>query len=180
MKKIVWSILLLLSPWAMAETAEQQWPTQDGPVTVVWQNPDEFRDVEASSGIQERYENHVFATLGKQFQKRLSGLLKDGEQLTITVTDLDLAGDVRPSFGASASDIRIVKSVYPPMIEFQWALLDQNKQLLDSGEVKIKDLNFENASSSLRYQNDALHYELSMIERWSKRDLPDVLASRTE
>ncbi|USD37119.1 MULTISPECIES: DUF3016 domain-containing protein [Ferrimonas] len=179
MRVFAWLMVLVMSPMvSAADGDDQQWPTQDGPVTVVWQSPDDYRDVRASSGRQDRYENHVFATLGKEFQKRLQPTLAEGETLTIVVTDLDLAGDVRPSFGATANDIRVVKSIYPPGISFQWTLNDRDGKAIASDTVEIRELNFENTASRMRYQSEALHYELRMIERWVDNDLPETLASR--
>ncbi|WP_028110035.1 DUF3016 domain-containing protein [Ferrimonas futtsuensis] len=178
MRAFAWLMLLVMSPWAAAQSDAQEWPTQDGPVTVIWQSPDDYRDVRANAGRQDRFENHVFATLGKEFQKSLKPLLNEGEKLVITVMDLDLAGDVRPSFGAAAHDIRIVKSVYPPMIEFSWSLQDASGKQLDGDKVKIKDLNFERGSTRASHSSDSLRYETAMIENWAKRDLPQPLAAR--
>ncbi|WP_169306969.1 DUF3016 domain-containing protein [Ferrimonas sediminicola] len=147
-------------------------------MTVVWENPDDYRDVKAASGRQDRYENHVFATLGKQFQKSLGPLLNDDEKLVITVSNLDLAGDVRPSFGATTNDIRIVKSVYPPRISFRWSLLDGSGNEVEGDRVELKDLGFERGPATARFNNEPLKYELAMIERWVRDEVPPVLAAR--
>ncbi|WP_298443754.1 DUF3016 domain-containing protein [uncultured Ferrimonas sp.] len=175
MKKLVWLAAALISSAAVA--AEQPWPQQDGDVTVVWQKPSEYRDVKAASGIQSRYQNHVFASLGKHMQKKITPKLQAGSTMVITVTNLDLAGDVRPTFGATANDIRVVKSVYPPKMDFTYQLKDGNGKVVEQQQVKLNDLGFD-SRSSLRYSNQALHFEMTMIDGWVNRKLVPSLANR--
>ncbi|ADN74701.1 conserved hypothetical protein [Ferrimonas balearica DSM 9799] len=173
MRKMIWLALALFTGSAMAEDAPK-WPTQDGDVTVIWQEPDNYRDVKTGSGVQSRYQNHVFATLGKHMQKKIEPLLAEGETATFTVTDLDLAGDVRPSFGATPNDIRIVKSVYPPRIEFSYEVKGADGSVKVSGEEKLADLGFDTRSVT-RYRNDALRYEMQMLDDWISRTLEPQL-----
>ncbi|MBY5923087.1 DUF3016 domain-containing protein [Ferrimonas balearica] len=173
MRRMIWLAIALFTGSAMAEDAPK-WPTQDGDVTVIWQEPDNYRDVKAGSGVQSRYQNHVFATLGKHLQKSIEPLLAEGETITITVTDLDLAGDVRPSFGATPNDIRIVKSVYPPRIEFSYEVKAADGSVKVVGEEKIADLGFDTRSTT-RYRNDTLRYEMRMLDDWVDRTLKPQL-----
>ncbi|MBY5992267.1 DUF3016 domain-containing protein [Ferrimonas balearica] len=173
MKKMMWMVLALFSGAAMAEDAPK-WPTQDGNVTVIWQEPDNYRDVKTGSGVQSRYQNHVFATLGKHLQKGIEPKLAEGEKVTITVTDLDLAGDVRPSFGATPNDIRIVKSVYPPRINFSYEVTAADGSVKASGEEKLADLGFDSRSTN-RYHNDALRFEMRMLDDWVSKTLAPQL-----
>ncbi|WP_084631373.1 DUF3016 domain-containing protein [Ferrimonas senticii] len=175
MRKLIWLMAAFTSVGVMAAEQSQSWPQQDGVVTVVWQQPNEYRDVKAASGIQSRYQNHVFATLGKHLQRQISPKLTDGQKLKIIVTDLDLAGDVRPTFGASASDIRVVKSVYPPRMSFSFQLLGADNQVRLQQQVELKDLGFD-VGGVRRYSNEALHYEMQMLDDWVKQDLTQALA----
>ncbi len=173
MRKMIWLALALFTGSVMAEDAPK-WPTQDGDVTVIWQEPDNYRDVKTGSGVQSRYQNHVFATLGKHLQKAIEPLLAEGETMTIRVTDLDLAGDVRPSFGATPNDIRIVKSVYPPRMEFTYEVKAADGSVKASGQEKLADLGFDSRSAT-RYHNDALRFEMRMLDDWVNRTLEPAL-----
>ncbi|SHH96866.1 DUF3016 domain-containing protein [Ferrimonas marina] len=175
MKRLLWLAAALVSGNALAEEAPE-WPTQDGAVTVIWQQPDDYTDVRTGTGIQSRYQNHVFATLGKHLQKQIEPMLTEGQTITFTVTDLDLAGDVRPSMGRTTSDIRIIKSVYPPRIAFNYEVKDPAGQVVTQGEENIRDMGFDSRPPS-RYRNESLRYELRMLDDWVRKSLPDQLAS---
>ena len=51
--------------------------------------------------------------------KRANEVLPAGQTLTVTFTDIDLAGDFEPWRGGQAMDIRIVKDVYPPRMDLE-------------------------------------------------------------
>ena len=44
--------------------------------------------------------------------------IPDGCKLTMTFTDIDLAGDFEPWRGPQADDIRIIRDIYPPNFKF--------------------------------------------------------------
>ena len=41
-------------------------------------------------------------------------MVPEGDKLTITFTDIDLAGDFEPWRGPQWDEVRIVKAIYPP------------------------------------------------------------------
>lgn len=173
MKKTMWLVIAFFTAGAWAN-GEQPWPSQDGVVTVVWQEPDDYRDVKTGSGIQSRYQNHVFATLGQHLQRKIEPLLSEGQKATITVTDLDLAGDVRPTFGATPNDIRVVKGVYPPRMTFSYQVINGNNEVKASGKEDLSDLGFDNRSG-MPYRNESLRYEMIMLDDWISRTLKPQL-----
>ncbi|GAA4871388.1 DUF3016 domain-containing protein [Ferrimonas pelagia] len=179
MKHLIWLVAVVLGGTGTAVAADEapQWPTQDGDVTVVWQEPENYKDVRTGSGVQSRYQNHVFATLGKHLQKRVTPLLQDGDKVTFTVTDLDLAGDVRPSFGRTSNDIRIVKSIYPPRMAFSYQVIDGSGEAIAQGEEDLRDMGFDTRSAG-RYQNESLRYEMHMLDDWIRKDLTKQLEQR--
>ncbi|GAA5191504.1 DUF3016 domain-containing protein [Ferrimonas gelatinilytica] len=173
MKQLIWLFSLVFCAGVAAQEAPE-WPTQDGVVTVIWQQPEEYADVRTGSGLQSRYQNHVFATLGKELQKSVTPLLQEGQQARFVVTDLDLAGDVRPSFGAASSDIRIVKSIYPPRIKFSYSIVGPDGQVVALGEEDLRDMGFDSRPAT-RHQNEALRYEIRMLDEWVRRHLAKTL-----
>ncbi|QIZ78629.1 DUF3016 domain-containing protein [Ferrimonas lipolytica] len=176
MNKLVWLMVAMTSGVAVAAETES-WPQQDGDVTVVWQEPENYRDVDATSGVQSRYQNHVFAKLGKHMQEQITPKLQTGEKITVTVTDLDLAGDVRPTFGATTNDIRVVKSVYPPMIHFTYQLNNGDGEVLQQQKVELRDMSFDSGGLQ-RNRHESLHYEMNMLDDWVKKILEPQLANR--
>jgi hypothetical protein len=48
----------------------------------------------------------------------------EGHMLSVTFTDIDMAGDFEPWRGPRFDDIRIVKDIYPPRINLAFRLTD--------------------------------------------------------
>ncbi len=114
--------------------------TENGNVSVTWQSPGHYRDIESSGEIQSRFQKRLFEDLTKALSKEAAKVLKDNQKLKLTVTDVDLAGDVRPSFGAG-DDIRVVKDIYPPRFKFSYTLTQDGKTVAE-GKENLTDLSF--------------------------------------
>ncbi|WP_412499920.1 DUF3016 domain-containing protein [Shewanella chilikensis] len=169
--------LLLVSALASgsvlaADKADENPVTESGKVKIEWQSPKDFRDIKSASELQSRYEKRLFDTLTKTLDKDVSSSLKDNQKLELTVTDVDLAGDVRPTFGATANDIRVVKNVYPPKISFSYRLLEGD-QLVIAGDEKLTDMQFLDHVD--RINSDSFRYEERMLKDWFQKTLKPKL-----
>ncbi|MCZ6674017.1 MAG: DUF3016 domain-containing protein [Verrucomicrobia bacterium] len=141
-------------------------------VEVVFENPEEYRDIDygdhqTKRGIKihlPRLEQHILK-LGKRY-------LKDGQTLTMNVTDIDLAGDYEPWRSPDFDDIRIVKSIYPPRISFSYEFKDSEGNILKSGEEKLVDLAFDFRVRISSY--DDLFYDKEMITDWMRKITKDL------
>ncbi|MBU2977601.1 DUF3016 domain-containing protein [Alteromonas sp. C1M14] len=143
---------------------------------VTWQAPDDYTDVRAANENRARFKERTFKTLDEYFAK-LAEKLPEEQTLVITVTDLDLAGQVWPSsfvFGnGMGSDVRIIKRVDIPRIVFSYTLKDGAGNEIKSANVNLKDMGFlEN--SRLVAQSDNLAYEKAMIKDWFRDEMADV------
>ena len=108
-----------LAQKSTAETAETK-------VEITWQDPKSYTDVRPSNESRKSFRNRVFKSLDKYFNK-LAEALPEGQTLEVTVTDLDLAGQVWPTMRAGAFDIRIIDTVYIPRMEFSYQLKEGDK-----------------------------------------------------
>lgn len=164
-------MLATSSVWAADEPAENP-VTEDGVVKVEWQDPDSFRDIRSSGDIQSRFEKRTFDQLTKNLNKEASRILKPEQKLELVVTDLDLAGDVRPTFGATTNDLRIVKDIYPPRITFSYKITEGD-QVIMAGDEKLTDMNF---MYSINKMNDKPYrYENAMLTSWLKKSIAPKL-----
>ena len=82
--------------------------TKSGVITIEWDHPQNYSDVKAVGGRQGAYEVKVFQALTDNLAKVAKKTLKSGLTLELIVTNLDLAGDVQSTFGATPNDIRVV------------------------------------------------------------------------
>ncbi len=134
-------------------------------VKVTWFNPEKYSDIRPASGTRKAYQERVTNAFDKIFVE-LAEKLPAGFRLEIRVTDIDLAGDVSPMYRLNNSDIRVVKDIYFPRMNFDFVLYDQNKQqVLQESDVKIKDMGFM-MSSHLGSQSSEFGYEREMLKKW--------------
>ena len=135
-----------------------------GEVAVTWQEPAQFTDIrpgnEMSSDLQERMVkelNQVFADLARE--------LPDGYNWSVTVTDVDLAGEVRPIFRRSLNEIRVVKSSDWPRISFRYELMDAQGRMVASANEVLNDMSFLlHAGASIG--RTSFKFEERMLRDW--------------
>lgn len=147
-------------------------------VEIEWQNPEEYRDVKPVNQSRSSFREQTFKRL-EEYINELAEKLPDGQVLTMTVTDLDLAGEVWPAsfvgFGSGGNDVRLVKPIYIPRMAFSYTLKDKTGALLKSDEVKIKDMSFQDRHNSF-FTSEALRYEKEMLKDWFLDAFPEMIA----
>jgi hypothetical protein len=147
-------------------------------VTVTWVNPKEFTDVKPTNGISSRFRNHTMESL-YEYVDKLAQDLPQGQKLKLNVTDLDLAGRVWPGHIAgfdTSSDVRLVKDIEIPRMNFSYELVDSSGSVVKSGEIKLKDMSFMSRSNLIR-KSDSLKYEKNMFRQWFNKEFKDELTS---
>ena len=137
-----------------------------GEAKVTWQNPDSYIDVRPANESKTGFEARVFKTLDGIFDK-LAKQLPDGYKLQITVTDLDLAGDVKPMRGPGGQDIRVVKDIDWPQISFSYVLSDPQGKQVAAAKEELRDINFRSGVSI--NTGNSFYYEESMLRDWFKK-----------
>ena len=166
------SLSLGLSTIAVAnEQDESVQEKADDIIEVVWQDAEKFRDVRPANESRKRFRERVLKQLEEHIVSK-SEDLPEGQSLKITVSNVDLAGQVWPSsfvgIGHAGGDVRVIKDIDIPRMELAYELLDKSGQVLKSESVKLKDMSFMQ-SSIMRYRNDHLRYEKKMLDDWFKR-----------
>ncbi len=102
-------------------------------------------------------------TLAEFVQRRLAPRLPDGQVLTIDVTDLDLAGDVR--FGRHG-DLRIARGGADwPRIDLRWTLTE-NGRTVKAGEEHLSDMNYLQHTPRDYHGETELPYEKRLLAEW--------------
>ena len=138
-----------------------------GEAKVTWQEPDNYTDIRPTNETKEAFRDRVFKDLGAVFDD-MAKQLPDGVLWDITVTDVDLAGDVRPMMRPGMNDIRIVKEVYWPRMTIQYKMTDASGKMLAEGKEDIKDMNFMMSSIGLS-GDSSFQYEERMLRDWFKK-----------
>ncbi len=148
--------------------------TDAGTVTVSWQNPDKYSDIRAGNSARKHFRDNLFSELEAHLVK-LAKQLPSEVQLKLKVTNLNLAGEVHYNF-ALHQDIRIVKSSYWPMMEFEYQLTE-NQQVVKSDTIKLKDMLFMDRGGRSRLSHDSYHYEKRILTDWFDKHLQVMLAN---
>ena len=140
-------------------------------VTVDYVKPDEFLDMPRSPQDREQ----VLREITRHFNK-LAEELPAGQNLKVTVTDIDLAGREEPRRWAM-DDIRIMRGGADwPTMKLSYTL-EQNGQVVRSGEESLKNMMYQQRIN--RYSSgDALRYEKQMIDDWFQKSVMGVQVSR--
>lgn len=167
------ALVVFNAHWVVAE--EQQTPK----VEVVWESPEDYTDVRPANQSRKRFMEQTFRGLEKHFQK-LGKRLPEDYQWQLTVTDLDLAGQVWPAsfvgFGQGGQDVRLIKDIDIPRIAFSYQLVSDG-ETLKRAEVELKDMGF--LHKGLRgSESDPLRYEKRMLNDWFAKEFADQIIAK--
>lgn len=99
---------------------------------------------------------------------RAENLLAPGQKLSVTFTDIDLAGDFEPWHGPRFNDVRIVKDLYPPRMNLHFQLTDANGAVIKEGSRQLRDLAF---LMKRGLSIDPLRYEKELLDSWLRSEL---------
>lgn len=128
---------------------------------VTWTEHEKYRDIHSGSEGRKSFRERTFKSFDKHFAKLAEGLPED-QVLKINVTDVDLAGDTR---SGGINQLRIVKDIYFPRMNFSYELVKADGSIVTSGEVVLKDMSFMKGGN-LKYRNESLGYEKKMLDNW--------------
>jgi hypothetical protein len=132
---------------------------------IVYFEPEKFTDVaNRAFGDSDQERNETLSDLRTHFIKQANRLLAPGQQLKITFTDIDLAGEFEPWRGGALADVRIVKDIYPPTMKLAFQLKDADGNVLKQGDRTLRDMGFMMTLSIDR--NDPLRFEKELFDNW--------------
>jgi len=133
-------------------------PTAAATVEVRYVEPDNFTDIGRSSWDRERALNTLTAHLQK-----LGQTLPANQTLRLEVTDIDLAGDIRPW---GWHELRVLRDRADwPSIRMRYTLLE-GERTLRTEEVRLSDLGYMQILSGSDRAGEELAYEKRMVRRW--------------
>jgi hypothetical protein len=138
-------------------------------VEIEWVKPEKYRDIRSGEEGQKSFQNRVISALTSYFKEAAAEKMPADQTLHLTITDVDLAGDVEYFFSDFPMGIRVMRDVYFPNIEFNYELRDAGGKVLKSGKENIKDMGY--LFSRLPYiNNPPFDYEKRMIDDWFRKN----------
>src|SRR5690606_2539767 len=103
-------------------------------VEVSFTQPEKFSDAADGPRGSQIGRDKNLEELQRYIVERASTTLPEGRHLSVTITDVDLAGEIEPWRTGSAHDIRIIKDIYAPRIHLTYKLTDASGAVVKEGE----------------------------------------------
>ncbi|MFO1224804.1 MAG: DUF3016 domain-containing protein [Burkholderiaceae bacterium] len=154
--------ILCIPALLLAAAAAQSSAFAAGTVNVQFVAAEKFTDIGWSA--RDREEN--LKVLEQHLHKLGQRYLADGQTLTIEITDVDLAGSLRP-MRRSPNEVRVLRGTADwPVITLRYTL-ESGGQSPKRGEERVADMNY--AGHMPNYASgDPLRYEKQMLDAWFK------------
>lgn len=140
-----------------------------GEVKVNWGKLDDFTEISPSNESKERFRER----LTKEFEDVFAGLaqkLPDGYQLIINVSDIDLAGDVRPGPWYATNQIRIMREIYWPRMNFSYELKNSQQEVIASAKEELRDMDYLHRMR-IPSGKTSFEFEEKMLNDWFKKQV---------
>jgi hypothetical protein len=142
--------------------------SQEASVQVQYVHAEEFADVGNRRFSDELIRAAYLEQLRGHLAKRAAALLAAGERLSVSITELDMAGEFE-AWRPPSGEARIVKDIYPPRIDLTFRLAADDGKVIKEGARALRDPAFLVGANL--YPADPLRYEKALIDRWLEQEL---------
>jgi len=165
--KLLIATLLGLAPVLALRAAETR---TDARADVMFFEPLKFTDVKDS--YMGDYERTTYLDqIRDHVIEQAKYYVPEGYHLSVTFTDIDMAGDFEPWRGPRWDDVRIVKDIYPPRIQLSFRLTDAQGNVVKQGKRDLKDLAFL-MKITMSFRDDSVRHEKALLDDWLRSEFP--------
>ena len=158
------SILLALAGLASMAAGAQS----PASVEARFENPKHFTDFRVDRWRDGAQTRALVDELRRWIEHEAPRHIPAGSKLTVTVTDIDMAGEFEPWHRADAMDVRVVRDIYPSRVNLAFSLADDTGKVVKEGERKLVSTLL--SSGSLRGGDGTLGYEKTLLREWLVRE----------
>jgi hypothetical protein len=141
-------------------------------VDVVFDHPEKFTDIKDGEPASDSGQQAILKRIREYLVTRVSPMVPPGDRLTVTFTDIDLAGEFEPWRGPLWDNVRFVKDVYPPAFKFTYQVTDATGRVVKGGQENIRDGGFQ--LRTVLDDSDSLRYEKAVLNDWARSALRDL------
>ena len=149
---------ILLATMALATI-----PARAGTVTVDFVHPEGFTDASLDGDGDMRSIQQVLTSIQATLETLAAKRLQPGQTLSVTMTDIDLAGRFEP-WRPIGHDVRIMRDVDPPRMVLDYRLM-QDGRVQAAGHAALVDIDYLNDLPA-RLRNEPLAYDKAMLAHW--------------
>jgi hypothetical protein len=139
---------------------------------VVFDHPEKFTDIKDQQSPTDKGQQAILDQIREFLVLRSKPFVPEGCKLTMTFTDIKLAGQFEPWRGPNWDQVRIVKPIYPPRFIFTWNVTDAAGKVIKQGKEDILDTAFDmRVTIDL---SDPLRFEKDILKDWMSGSLGDL------
>jgi hypothetical protein len=135
---------------------------------VTFSDPDKFTDAADGQRGSDYGREGNLAELKDYIVRRANSQIPEGQKLLVTITDVDLAGEIEPWRSPQFQDVRIVKDIYAPRIDLSFKLLDASGAVVKEGTRQLRDMTF--TMNIYPNRNDPRVYEKGLLDNWIRSE----------
>ena len=132
------------------------------------QPADKYVDVRDGFSPTEKGQAANLEALQQDSVQRATPLIAADQKLTVTLTEVDMAGDFEPWGKPGMEDVRIIKDIYPPRIDVEFKLTGADGTVIKEGKKQLRDLAFMMKLSINR--DDAHRFEKELLNDWLRSE----------
>lgn len=154
---------------ALPMSAAPKASAADSRVQVEFVNPEKFTDLKADASGTKRGRDNYLEQLKGYLIQQAGSQIPQGQHLSVSITNIDMAGDFEPWRGQSLTNVRIVKDQYPPRIDLSFKVTDAKGKIIRQGTRELKNLSFMRDAAINR--QDPLRHEKKLLDDWLRRDV---------
>jgi len=160
-------VSLVALPLAWAMTPTQSDVNKGKPkLTIVYSHPEDYTDIEDGPWENLGSKSHILEELSRTFYDLAGDNIPKGEHLTLTFTDIDLAG--KYNVGRPGREYR---SYYPPRLLFYYELTGRDGHVLKSGKEDLRDTFYLEKRLTSFQRTDPRYFERMLLYEWMKNNL---------
>ena len=151
-----------------ADTASKAAPR----TVVTFDHPENFTDVKDGYVPTDGGRDAILSHIREFLVSRADRLLPEGYRMTVTFSDIDLAGEFEPWHGVQWENVRIIKAIYPPALKFTYSVTDPSGKVVKEGSEDIRDMAFQmRLLTPYDTSIDNLGYEKGILDDWARSTL---------
>jgi hypothetical protein len=135
-------------------------------VRVDWTDPSQFSEMQNRTTFNQTHPDVWLAEFSSTIRRHARRVLKTGQSLSVTITDVTLAGSV--TSGRSTSGVRVVDKNSPPRIKLSFTLAAADGQIILNGDRNLGNPNF--MSPGFADNGDTYQYEDRLLTDWMDKE----------
>jgi hypothetical protein len=160
--------LLLATALLVACATPRPTGAPPGAVSVSWSDPAQFAEARESHADTPAAREAWLSALARHLAEKAAAVLPEDEKLEVRITDVKRAGGFEPWRGPQASNLRVVRDVYPPRIDLDFQRVAADGRVLQTGSRQLRDVTF--LMRPPRYSGDPLRFEKVLVDDWVAKE----------